>query len=66
MKNPVAKVEMNSSEDGEDGWVVSQMEELALEAVESGKITVIHLDDDRVAPLYRLDRDPSTPSRFEI
>jgi hypothetical protein len=50
-KEPVAEVA--ESEDGETAWDISQMEDLARQAVDSKNISIIHLEMDRVSPLHR-------------
>jgi len=56
MNDPVPQVsEADESKDGEPAWNVSQMEDLALRAVDYGNITIIHLEEDRVAPLHRIE-----------
>ncbi|KIJ58108.1 hypothetical protein HYDPIDRAFT_44622 [Hydnomerulius pinastri MD-312] len=44
-----------SQVEGADGleWDVSQMEELATLAADSKNVSIIHLEEDRVSPLYR-------------
>jgi len=54
MKEPVTQVtEVAEPEDGETAWDVSQMEDLARQAVDSKNISIIHLEVDRVSPLHR-------------
>lgn len=54
MKEPIPQIkELVDSEGDETTWEISQMEELARKAVDSGNITIIHLPEDRVPPLHR-------------
>ena len=61
VKKPVTQVsEVAESGDGEMAWDISQMEDLAQRAVDSKNISIIHLEVDRVSPLYRRNDEISS------
>jgi hypothetical protein len=58
MKTPMAQVTAFASDGGEaeeeeDGWNVNEIENLSLGAGQGGKVVVIHLSQDNVAPLLQ-------------
>ncbi|KAH6902474.1 hypothetical protein BKA70DRAFT_1520857 [Coprinopsis sp. MPI-PUGE-AT-0042] len=67
MKRPMAEVTAPDAEadDAEemDEWNVKEIEELSLGAVQQGKVIVIHLNQDNVAPLQqrKVDEPTRTP-----
>lgn len=57
MKQPVHQMvsASESDEEDEDLWNFEETEELAVRARSSGKVTIIHLRKDDVAPLQKLE-----------
>ena len=55
MKRPMAQVTAPSLEEGDEeaDWNVEEIEQVSLDAVKGGKVIVIHLTEDRPAPLQQ-------------
>ncbi|KAJ3545755.1 hypothetical protein NMY22_g2313 [Coprinellus aureogranulatus] len=66
MQQPLPQVnigahENSADDDGMKHWNVQEIEQLSAHAVRHGKVVVIHLPEDNVAPLQQ--RDPISPTR---
>jgi hypothetical protein len=65
MKEPIPTVsEAMDSNDEEASWEISQMEDLASQAIDSKNITIIHLEEDGVAPLHRSEEEKPSNQRL--
>ena len=52
VKDPMPEIIEVNDDEGGTSWDISEIEHLANEAMESGTITVIHLQEDRVSSLH--------------